>query len=126
MLKISESLAPAESKKLLECALQHYELFAIEDNERGEVVGVEHEINTGDSPPICQVPRRVPFAVRGEMTKLVQEMLRDEVIQESASPWASPVVLERRNAPLLRRLPTSQRSDAQRYFPLPRINNLLY
>ena len=33
MLKISESLAPAESKKLLECVLQHHEVFAIEDNE---------------------------------------------------------------------------------------------
>ena len=30
------------------------------------------------------------------MTKLVWEMLRDEVIQESASPWASPVVLVRK------------------------------
>ena len=91
MLKISESLAPAESKMLLECVLQHHEEFAIEGNERGEV-GVEHEINIGDSPPVHQVPRRVPFAVRREMTKLVQEMLRDEVIQESASPWACPVV----------------------------------
>ena len=32
-LKISASLAPAESKKLLECVLQHYEVFAIEGNE---------------------------------------------------------------------------------------------
>ena len=55
MLKISESLVPAESKMLLECVLQHHEEFAIEGNERGEV-GVEHEINIGDSPPVHQVP----------------------------------------------------------------------
>ena len=79
MFKVSESLAPAESKNLLECVLQHHEVFAIESNEQGEVVGVEHEINTGDSPPFPQVPHQVPFAVRREM-KLVQEMLRDEVI----------------------------------------------
>ena len=30
------------------------------------------------------------------MTKLVQKMLQDEVIQESESPWASLVVLVRK------------------------------
>ena len=128
MLKISESLAPAESKKLLECVLQHHEVFAIEDNKRGEVVGVEHEINTGDSPPICQVPCRVPFAIRGEMTKLVQEMLRDEVIQESASPWASPVVLVRKKDGTLRFCIDYLHLNAVTHkdtFSLPRINDLL-
>ena len=34
--------------------------------------------------------------------KLVREMLRDEVIQESASPWANPVVLVRKKDRTLR------------------------
>lgn len=63
MLSISESVSPAESKKLLGCAFQHPDEFGVEDHERGGVVGVEHVINTGDSVPIHQVPG-VSFAVR--------------------------------------------------------------
>ena len=54
---------------------------------------IEHRIDTGDSPPICQIPRRVSFAVHGKMSRMVIEMLRDDVIKELASPLASPVVL---------------------------------
>ena len=125
---ITESLSTDESEKLLECALQHHKVFAVGDRERGEVVGVEHSIDTGDSTPIRQVPRRVPFAVRGEMTKLVQEMLRDEVIQESASPWASPVVLVRKKDGTLRFCVDYRRLNAVTHkdtFPLPRIDDLL-
>ena len=55
--------------------------------------GGEHVIDTGDSQPMRQLPRRVPFALRKEISRMVQEMLDGGVVQESASPWASPVVL---------------------------------
>ena len=45
-------------------------------------------IDTADSQPICQIPRRVPFALREEISRMVQEKLKGEVIQESVSPWA--------------------------------------
>ena len=54
---------------------------------------VQHEVETGDSPPIRQHVRRVPFALREKVAGLVGEMLSNGVIREFASPWASPVVL---------------------------------
>ena len=59
---------------------------------------------------------------------MVQEMLKGEVIQESASPWASPVVLVRKKDGGLcfcvdyRRLNAVTHKDT---FPLPKIDNLL-
>ena len=40
-----------------------------------------------------QAPWQVPFSVRPEMVRMVNEMLSAHVIEESSSPWASPVVL---------------------------------
>jgi len=37
--------------------------------------------------------RRVPFALHAKMEQLVQDMMKQGVIQHSNSPWASPVVL---------------------------------
>lgn len=52
-----------------------------------------HNIDTGDSPPIRQYPRRLPYHYRDEVDKQVKDMLSQRVIQPSISPWASPVVL---------------------------------
>ena len=54
---------------------------------------VQHRIETGDNPPVRQSPRRIPFSVRLQMARMVNEMLSAHVIEESSSPWASPVVL---------------------------------
>ena len=81
-----------ESGQILDCALD-FHVFALDDQELGKVKGVEHVIDTGDNQPICQLPRRVPFALRKEISRIVQEMVDGNVVQESASPWASPMVL---------------------------------
>jgi len=46
--------------------------------------------------------RRVPFAVREELARNLQEMQDSHVIQPSNSPWASPVVLVRKKDGTLR------------------------
>ncbi len=79
-------------ESLRECVFEAADVFAVGD-ERGEVELAEHRIQTGDYPPIKQPSRRVPHALRGEITKIVNVMLESQVIQESSSPWASPVLL---------------------------------
>ena len=41
--------------------------------------------------------RRMSFAVRKQVNQMVQEMIQDEVIQPSKSPWESPVVLVKKD-----------------------------
>ena len=64
-----------------------------EDSQLGSSNVVTHSINTGDSPPIKQPARRIPFALRKKAEELVDDMLQKRVIHPSNSPWASPVVL---------------------------------
>ena len=127
-LTISPTLTSKQSAELMKCVVNHHDVFALDDGEVGEVIGVEHKIHTGDSAPIRQLPRRVPFAVRGEITRMVQEMLKDGVIQESASPWASPIVLVKKKDGTLRFCVDYRRLNAVTHkdtFPLPRIDDLL-
>ena len=46
-------------------------------------------------PPVAQKPRRVPFALRDKVKAKIDELLRDDIIEEVAEPtgWVSPVVI---------------------------------
>nr|XP_023013314.1 uncharacterized protein LOC111503278 [Leptinotarsa decemlineata] len=54
---------------------------------------VQHRINTSNANPIPQPPRRLPFAKQDEAVSIVEDMLKDGVIEESNSPWSSPAVV---------------------------------
>ena len=128
VIDICPELTAVEQEQLRECVLQAEDVFALEKGELGEVAEVCHTIDTGDSQPVRQLPRRVPFALRAEITRMVGEMLETEVIQESSSPWASPIVLVKKKDGSLRfcvdyrRLNVSTWKDV---YPLPRIDDLL-
>lgn len=118
----------SESEAIREQVLGAHDVFAIDEGERGEVKEVQHGIVTGDSPPIRQPVRRVPFALREKVAGLVNEMLSGGVIRESDSPWASPVVLVKKKSGDLRFCVDYRRINAvtrKDVFPLPRIDDLL-
>ena len=61
--------------ELREIVLGSHDVFAVDESERGEVRDVCHKVETGDSPPVRQAVRRVPFALRERMGEMVSEML---------------------------------------------------
>ena len=104
------------------------DVFVFEDGQLGSTNVVTHSINTGDSPPIKQPARRIPFALRKKVEELVDDMLQKRVIHPSNSPWASPVVLvakkngDTRFCVDYRRLNSVTKMDV---YPLPRIDDML-
>ena len=60
--------------------LKAHDVFALSELERGEVEGIRHEIDTGESPPIRQPSRRVPFSLRPKIKGLVDDMLKTKVV----------------------------------------------
>ena len=57
---------------------------------------VKHSINTGDHPAVKRRAYRTSPDKRREMDRQVQQLLADGIIEESCSPWSSPVVLVRK------------------------------
>ena len=59
-------------------------------------------IDTGDAMPIKQRPYRTSPECKREIGRQVREMLQKGIIQESVSPWSSPVVLVKKKDGSLR------------------------
>ena len=102
--------------------------FAISKEDLGRTAKVQHRINTGNSHPIRQPLRRIPPAKREEVRQLLKEMLDQDVIKPTISPWASPVVIVKKKdgSPRFcvdyRKVNTVTRKDA---YPLPRVDDTL-
>ena len=68
-------------------------IFGSEEKKFGRTELVRHHIDTGDSSPIKQRPRRLPFHRWDLANHELEKMLSLGVIEKSSSPWCSPVVL---------------------------------
>ena len=121
-------LTSQEKAELFELLLEYANLFAWSLDDFGRTSKIKHRINTGQNQPIRQQARRIPPAKRDEVQSLLDQMLEKEVIQRSASPWASPVVLVKKKDGSTRfcvdyrKVNNVTRKDA---YPIPRIDDSL-
>ena len=129
LIKVSgEGMTTDEKQSIQDCVVDARDIFALSELERGEVGEIMHEIDTGDSSPIHQTPRQVPFFLRPKISRMVDDTLRAGVMEESKSPWASPVVLVKKTDGELRFCVDYQAQNAvtqKDVFPMPRIDDTL-
>lgn len=92
-------------------------VFAQDEEDFGETSAVLHQIPTGNVPPSRERYRTVPPSLYQELWSRLETMLEKEVIQESSSPWAAPIVCVDYH-----RLNALTHKDA---YPLPRIEEAL-
>ena len=124
----TSSVSKEEMQQLYDTLEEFHDIFSIDDDEFGETSFVGFNIDTGESSPIKQAARRVPYAVRQEIAAQLSKMQDGGVIQPSKSSWASPEVLVRKRDGSLRfcvdyrALNSVTKPDV---FPLPRIDDLL-
>ena len=103
-------------------------MFVFEDGQLGSTNIVAYSINTGDSAPIRQPPRHIPFALRKKVEKPVEDTIKKKVVHLSKRPWASPVALvakknrETRFCVDYRKLNSVTMMDV---YPLPKIDDML-
>ena len=124
----STPLPLEESLQLKELVLKFTDVFALDPSQLGTTTMVRHVIDTEDSHPVRQPPRRVPFALRGRVEEMVDDMLQRGIVKPSKSPWASPIVLVAKKDGATEfcidycRLNAITKMDT---FPLPQIDNLI-
>ena len=111
-----------------EILVKHASTFATDSNDLGNCSLLAHDIDTGDSRPIKQSPRRPPLSAGDAETQIIDDMLAAGVIEPSTSEWASPVCLVKkpdgsyRFCIDYRRVNAVSRKDA---FPAPEVQDAI-
>ena len=124
----SETLSAVENGQLNELLCEYKDIFAKSSLDLGRTSLVEHKIDTGGAQPIKQSPYRVSQKQRAEIDNHIANMLDQEIIEVSSSPWSSPVVLVKKKDGSTRfcidyrKLNTVTKKDS---YPLPRIDDAL-
>ncbi|MDI9312181.1 MAG: reverse transcriptase domain-containing protein [Limnohabitans sp.] len=127
-LNINNKLSVKEKQSLTKLLIKYRNLFASSMNELGKFSGIKHVINTEDSLPVKQNPYRTSSKEKNIITETVQELLNAGIIEESSSPWCSPVVIvpkkdgSYRMCIDYRKLNKVTKKDS---YPLPRIDDAL-
>ena len=57
------------------------------------VKDMQHHIITSEALPVNTKPHRIPHAWQDEVNKQIEEMLKNDIIRPSSSPWNSPIIL---------------------------------
>ena len=126
--KMEVDLNREQRQHVRELLGEYQGVFALPGQPPGRTDWVQHEIETGNEAPIKQPVRRPPFHLKAAAEEEVQKMLKNDIIEPSNSPWASPVVLVRKKDGTLRycidyrKLNAITRKDS---YPLPRIDDSL-
>ena len=86
-----------EEKSLITALFRkHSNVFSKNDDDIGCTSTVKHQIRLNDNTPIAQQYRRIPPSQFEEVKQHIRKLLQNDVIRESTSPFASPIVLVRK------------------------------
>ena len=125
---IDIEMTPGQKGQIRNLLHRNLEVFTLPDQPKGRTDWIQHEIHVETEIPIKQAVRRPPIHLREAAEKEVEKMLKDDIIEPSSSPWASPVVLVRKKDGSLRYCIDYRKLNAvtvKDSYPLPRIDDSL-
>ena len=127
-LRIGDATTGKQKEELIQVLAQLSNAFALSDDELGETSVVEHSIDTKGAPPVSTSPRRIPYSLRTELEKELENLQRIGCIEKSNSAYASALVLVRKKGGGLRVCvdyrALNKDTEPDKY-PIPRIDELI-
>ena len=86
-----QHLNQEEKSALLKTLSKNTEIFHRESEKLSCTTAIQHRIKTTDDIPVHTKTYRNPHVHKTEVEKQINEMLADGIIQNSISPWTSPI-----------------------------------
>ena len=126
--RTTEGMDHQQQDQVAKFLIRFSNVFSKSDDDIGRTGVIKNQIPTGDAQPIKQQPRRVPVQMNEEINSQIDTRLKENVIKESSSPWASNIVMVKKKDGTsrlcvdYRKLNDVTVKDA---YPLPRIDDSL-
>ena len=93
-VKLQDAYVSEEDKNNFRNLCKEYaDIFSKSSEDIGHTPLVTMDIDTGDSPPVCQRPYSLPLKHVEWVTKELEILEKAGIISRSISPWASPIVI---------------------------------
>ena len=119
---------PQQQARLVSVLEQFSDVLARDAGDVGNTPVLEHTIDTGTARPVRQRARRLPPERAHIVGEQLQSMMENDIVEESSSPWASPIVLVKKSDNTFRFCVDYRQLNAvthQDAYPLPRIDETL-
>ena len=127
-ISIPPNLSPEDRHSLYALIAKYSHVFSQSADDVGHTTTVKHRIHTTDEVPIRQPYRRIPPAQLQEVKDHIMDLLKQGIIRESQSPYASPIVLVKKKSGKLRKccdFRLLNKKCPRDAYPLPRIADSL-
>ena len=124
----NKKLTNSEKEELKSLLIKYKHVFAQNPKQPGVTSSIKHQIITTSDLPVKQRNFRQSPKEKQIIEEHIEEMLKNEIIEHSQSPWSAPVILVKKKDGTLRfcvdyrTLNTVTKKDV---YPLPRIDDLL-
>ena len=126
--KVDVDVSSQEKSELKRLLSEYSDCFSKSEFDLGQTTLVKHKIETGDNHPVRQALRRQPLAYREEIDRQLGDMLKLRIVEPSASPWASNIVIVAKKDGSLRFCVDYRgvnKITVKDSYPLPRITDCL-
>ena len=93
-MQLQDMEVTKENREKFRLLCEEFEdIFSKSSSDIGKTPLITMDIDTGDSPPVCQRPYNLPLKHREWVQKELETLEQAGVIVRSISPWASPIVV---------------------------------
>lgn len=127
--QMGDALSDDEKLKLLNLLNEFRDCFAQDTSELGKTNITEMGIDLSDDKPVTYRPYRLSYAEREQVRNMIQDLLDNGIIQESTSPFSSPILLIKKKKTGDYRLCVDLRAlnakTVKIQFPMPRVDEHL-
>ena len=97
-IQLQDAEVTEENREKFRLLCKEFEdIFSRDSTDIGKTPLITIDIDTGDSPPVCQRPYNLPLKHREWVQKELETLEKAGVIVRSISPWASPIVVVPKN-----------------------------
>lgn len=127
-IKIGTKLTNTELQNFHDLLLEHRDCFALNLSELGKTDLTEMVIKLKDDIPVVYNPYRMSIKEKDQLSIIIEDLLKNGIIRESSSSYASPVLLvNKKNGQkrLCIDYRALNRKTLKDKYPLPRIEDKL-